>query len=187
HIDFEGEMLDNILFANGEIDDQHAALAFDGEVNWQDTIPRYEFNSTIQHLDLKGLHLYVKDSIVVSQSNIQAKLNGNSLNSLNGHITSDHLQFSTTRGDFVMNYLDFESEGDAQSKQLTLKSDVVDGVMSGQIDLSSIGAYFRSLAMRYAPAINLENQPYNPQNLHLYIDVKSFPAISSFFFPILAL
>src|SRR5690606_19756153 len=123
NIVFEGGMLDKILFANGKIDDQHAALAFEGEVNWQDTMSRYEFNSTIQHLDLKGLHLHLKDSIVVSQSNIQAKLHGNTLNSLNGHITSDHLQFSTTRGDFVMNYLDFESEGDEQSKQLTLKSD----------------------------------------------------------------
>lgn len=187
NIDFEGEMLDKILFANGKIDDEHAALAFEGEVNWQDTMPRYEFNSTIQHLDLKGLHLHLKDSIVVSQSNIQAKLHGNTLNSLNGHITSDHLQFSTTRGDFVMNYLDFESEGDEQSKQLTLKSDVVDGVMSGQIDLSSIGAYFRSLAMRYAPAINLEIQPYNPQNFDLHVNVKSFAPISALFDPSLAL
>src|SRR5690606_19348707 len=119
--------------------------------------------------------------------NIQARLHGNSLNSLNGHIASDHLQFSTTRGDFVMNYLDFESEGDEQSKKLTLKSDVVDGVMSGQIDLSSIGAYFRSLAMRYAPAINLEIQPYNPQNFDLHVNVKSFAPISALFDPNLAL
>ena len=186
-VEFEGEMVDEILFANGEIDDQHAILAFNGELNWQDVNPVYEFNSTIEHLNLKKLHLYRKDSIVVSQSNIQAQLHGNSLNSLNGHIASDHLQFSTTRGDFVMNYFDFESEGDEQSKQLTLKSDVVDGVMSGQIDLSTIGAYFRSLAMRYAPAINLENQPYNPQNFDLHIDVKSFAPISALFDPSLAL
>jgi hypothetical protein len=187
HVEFEGEMLDEILFAHGEIDDQHAVLDFNGEVNWQDSIPMYEFNSTIAHLDLKRLHLYLQDSIVVSQSNIQARLHGNSLNSLNGHIASDHLQFSTTRGDFVMNYLDFESEGDEQSKKLTLKSDVVDGVMSGQIDLSSIGAYFRSLAMRYAPAINLEIQPYNPQNFDLHVNVKSFAPISALFDPNLEL
>nr|WP_281258058.1 translocation/assembly module TamB domain-containing protein [Sphingobacterium gobiense] len=187
HVEFEGEILDGILFAHGEIDDRNAVLAFNGEVNWQDSIPMYEFNSTIAHLDLKRLHLYSRDSIVVSQSNIQTRLHGNSLNSLNGHITADHLQFSTTRGDFMMNYLDFESEGDEQSKKLTLKSDVVDGVMSGQIDLSSIGAYFRSLAMRYAPAINLESRPYNPQNFDLHINVKTFAPISALFDPDLEL
>lgn len=186
-IEFEGEMRDEMLFAQGEIDDQNAMLAFDGEVDWQEEIPMYAFKSDIRHLNLRAAQLYQKDSIVMSQSNVQASLHGNSLNSLNGHIASDHLQFSTTRGDFVINYLDFESEGDEQSKQLTLKSDVVDGVMSGQIDLGSIGAYFQSLAMRYAPAINLETRPYNPQNFDLQVDVKSFAPISALFDPNLAL
>lgn len=187
HVDFEGEMVDHILFASGEIDDKDAALAFNGEINWRDTIPKYSLNATLDHLDLKRLNLYDRDSVVVSQSNLQAEMHGSSLNSLNGQLTSDHLQFRTSRGEFVMNYLDFESEGDEQSKQLTLKSDVLDGVMSGQIDLSSIGAYFRSLAMRYAPAINLEQSPYNPQNFDLHIDVKSFAPLSALFDPNLAL
>lgn len=181
HVAFDGEIVDEVIFANGEIDDPHARLAFNGEINWQDTIPRYEISSTIEHADLKRLNLFLRDSIVMNHSNIHARLHGNSLNSLNGQVTSDHLQFSTTRGEFVMNYLDFVSEGDEQSKQLTLQSDVVDGVMSGQIDLASIGAYFRSLAMRYAPAINIETQPYNPQNFELQVDVKSFAPISALF------
>lgn len=187
HVEFDGEIMDEVLFAHGEIDDPYATLVFNGEVDWQDSVPRYEISSTVEHANLKRLNLLLKDSIVVNQSNIHAHLHGNSLNSMNGHVTSDHLQFSTTRGEFVMNYLDFESKGDEQSKQLTLRSDVVDGVISGQIDLSSIGAYFRSLAMRYAPAINMETQPYNPQNFDLQVNVKSFAPISALFDPDLAL
>src|SRR5690606_39184677 len=99
----------------------------------------------------------------------------------------EHIQFSTTRGDFVMNYLDFTSEGDEQSKRLAVQSDVVDGVMSGQIDLPTIGAYFRSLAMRYAPAINIDTKPYNPQNFDLQVQIKSFAPISALFDQNLAL
>lgn len=186
-IEFEGKLLNNILFASGNIADQDAVLTFKSKVNWQGQIPQYTFNSKVEHLDLKNLNLYTRDSIVVSRSNIEATLHGGSLNSLNGRVIADHLQFSSTRGSFVINSIDLESEGDEKNKRLTLQSDVVDGSMFGEIDLGSIDAYFRSLAMRYAPAINLEIKPYNPQNFDLQVNIKSFAPISALFNPHLTL
>src|SRR5690606_27587630 len=120
-------------------------------------------------------------------SNVQATLQGNSLNSMNGHIISDHLHFRSSRGEFTIGYVDFESRGDERSKQLTIQSEVVDGVMSGQIDLNTVGAYFESLAMRYAPAINIRQRPYEAQNFDLQIHIKSFEPISALFDPHLRL
>ncbi|MFD1769110.1 translocation/assembly module TamB domain-containing protein [Sphingobacterium suaedae] len=187
NMEFEGEVKNQLLYANGHVDDPNASFSFDGQVNWTIDTPSYQFSSDIDLLDLKKLNLFTKDSIVLSNSNIHASVHGNSLNSLNGHITSEHLQFRSSRGEFSIGYLDFRSDGDEQSKQLRIQSDVVDGVMSGQIDLNTIGAYFGSLAMRYAPAINIQQKPYNPQNFDLKVQVKAFEPISALFDPHLRL
>nr|WP_216657777.1 translocation/assembly module TamB domain-containing protein [Sphingobacterium shayense] len=187
NLKFQGEIADEIFVVNGKIDDPFASLTYDGKVNLSEQVPLYQFSSVIQTLDLKKLNIFDKDSIVISNSNIKGDLHGNSLNSLNGEITSSHLQFSSSRGEFMMGYLNFSSDGDEQNKRLTIKSDVVDGSMNGQIDLNTIGPYFRSLAMRYAPAINIESKPYNPQNFDLKLDIKSFAPISALFDPNLKL
>ncbi|WP_241462422.1 translocation/assembly module TamB domain-containing protein [Sphingobacterium deserti] len=184
---FEGEIENQRVTANGSVQDEQARLEFNGEIGWAAETPVYTFSSSIDLLNLKALQLFAKDSIIVKRSNVSATLSGNSLNSLNGHIYSDHIQFQSSRGDFVMDYLDFNSEGDEQSKLLTLKSDVVDGILGGQIDLNTIVPYFRSLAMRYAPAINIDAAPYNAQNFDLQVTIKSFDAVSALFDPNLRL
>src|SRR5690606_23419198 len=155
----------------------------DGKMDLSGTTPVYLFSSDIENLDLKMLNIIDRDSIVIRNSNVQGDLHGNSLNSLNGNITSSQLHFSTSRGDFNMGYLLFSSEGDELNKKLSIKSDVLDGSIAGQIDLNTIAPYFRSLAMRYAPAINIDAAPYNPQNFELQFQVKSFEPISALFDP----
>lgn len=186
-IDFEGEITKAFVYASGQVNDANASLAFDGEIDWTEDEPTYSISSTIDLLNLKQLNLFDRDSIVITGSNVQATLQGNSLNSMNGHIISDHLHFRSSRGEFTIGYVDFESRGDERSKQLTIQSEVVDGVMSGQIDLNTVGAYFESLAMRYAPAINIRQRPYEAQNFDLQIHIKSFEPISALFDPHLRL
>ncbi|MGO1244482.1 MAG: translocation/assembly module TamB domain-containing protein [Sphingobacterium sp.] len=184
---FEGKFANDVFVVNGNLDDQFAALTYDGTVDLSGATPKYLFSSNIQTLDLKKLKLFDRDPILISNSNIQGELHGSSLNSLNGTIKSSQLQFSSSRGAFKMESLIFSSEGDEQNKRLKIESDVVDGTIQGQIDLNTIVPYFRSLAMRYAPAINIESKPYNPQNFDLQLEIKSFGPISALFDPNLRL
>ncbi|GHE23081.1 translocation/assembly module TamB domain-containing protein [Sphingobacterium griseoflavum] len=187
-VTFDGRIADRLLTTEGKIDDTHATLTFDGDMRWEDGLPTaYNLSSTIETLDLKRLNLFSKDSIVVEHANVRASLAGESLNLLNGHIHADDIQFRSSRGIFAMDRLEFTSAGNEESKLLTLESDIVDGQLNGQIDLHTIGAYFRSLAMRYAPAINIESSPYNPQNFDLRLAIKSFNPVSALFDPDLRL
>ena len=180
---FNSALQDNIFQIQGNLEDPDAKLSFEGNINWQDSVPNYSVHSEIAHLDLKKLQLFEEDHILIKDANLQAKLYGNSLNTLNGQITSDQLQFESSQGAFQIDYIDLKSEGDAQSKKLILNSAIADGVMSGEIDLPTIGNYFRSLAMRYAPAINIETRPYHAQNFDLDLKIKSFAPIAVLFDP----
>ena len=187
HINFNSSFINQILAAEGKVQDPYASLNFKGEVNLFEDVPIYTFQSAVQHLNLKRTHLFERDSILIKNSDLQAVLSGNTLNSLNGEVLSDHIEFTSTRGEFSISYLDFSSTGDEKSKQMILKSDVADLELNGEIDLNSIAPYFRSLAMRYAPAINIEAKPYNPQNFDLKVNIKAFEPVSALFDPNLKL
>jgi len=182
-INFDGEILEKVLRANGQFIDPNAQLFFDGVADWSTTAPRYKLYANIDQLSLKKTKLYQQDSIVIKETDVEADLNGESLNSIAGYVKSDKLTFSSSRGEFTVGKLAFESSGSEHYKSLLLTSDVVQASMSGQIHLQTIGAYFKSLAMRYAPAINIPTQAYDPQNFDLQVKVTSFAPISSLFDP----
>lgn len=183
YVDFEAEINQGILQSSLTVDDSFAQLSAEGEISWRDELLTYDLSTDIEIMDLKNLGLVNKDSIVLAQSSLSAKLTGGNINSMVGTISSDHIQFSSSRGEFEMDHLAIEAKGDEGSKTLSISSDAVDGEMSGQIDLATLGNYFQSLAMRYAPAINIEAKPYNPQNFDLRIKIKRFEPISALFDP----
>lgn len=178
---------DQLLHADGSIADPNARLAFTGDIDWNQIMPTYWVSSTIEQVNLKAIHLYEKDSIRIKNTEFSTSIAGNSLNSLNGELTSASLNLASSRGDFKIDSILFRSSGDEKNRELRLQSDVVDGHMIGNIDLNTVGEYFKSLAMRYAPAIAINTKPYNSQNFDLAINIKSFKPISALFDPQLSL
>lgn len=186
-IDFEGKLAGKTLTAIGTVNDPQAMLSFDGAMDWSTELPTYSLRSDVEWLSLQQTHLFKRDDIVIKETSLEAELQGSSLNRLNGFVKTDKLLFNSSRGEFSIGQLAFESVGDEQSKRLRLSSDVVQAEMAGQINLNSIAAYFQSLAMRYAPAINIETPAYDPQNFDLKIKINSFEPISALFDPDLKL
>src|SRR5690606_27591983 len=109
HINFNSSFINQILAAEGKVQDPYASLNFKGEVNLFEDVPIYTFQSAVQHLNLKRTHLFERDSILIKNSDLQAVLSGNTLNSLIGEVLSDHIEFTSTRGEFSISYLDFSS------------------------------------------------------------------------------
>jgi len=184
---FSTKMADGLLSVGASVRDPHAALSFEGQMDRSAEVPTYAFRSTIDLLDLKRTRLYDRDSIVLRNSRPRARLAGRSLNSLTGKIGSERTEFSSSRGDFAIGPVDVEASGTEKSKRLTVRSEVVDVAVSGEIDLKTVVPYFKSLAVRYAPSIDLETEPYNPQNFDLEMRLKSFGTVSALFDPHLKL
>jgi len=182
-----GEMADGLLSAGANVRDPHATLSLEIQMNRRAEAPTYAFRSTIDLLDLKRTRLHDRDSIVLRNSRPQARLAGGSLNSLTGKIWSERMEFSSSRGDFAIGRVDVEASGTGKSKRLALLSEVADVAVSGEIDLKTLIPYFKSLAVRYAPSIQLEPAPYSPQNFNLEMLIKSFGPVSALFDPHLKL
>lgn len=182
-----GNLTNNKLEIQGDIDDDNLKIDYRSTLDWQHNSPSYQLNAKVRHAALNKLKLLHKDSVTIHEANINTNLIGNSLNTIVGHFNADSIELSTTKGDFNIKSLAFAAEGDETNRVLTLESDVLDAKMAGIIDLNTIVPYFKSLAMRYAPAIGIETQPYNVQDFNLEVNVKSFQPIAPLLDPSLNL
>ena len=172
---------------NGHISDRNISLAYDSKINLEESKQLYIVDAQIEKINLKNLGLFEKDSIIIYDSNISTLLTGNNLNNLNGDLRANQISMETSKGKFTIDDVYFAAEGNETDKLLTLKSNVMDAEMKGIIDLNTLIPYFKALAMRYAPAIGLETEPYNPQIFDLDLNIKSFEPVSAFLDPTLTL
>lgn len=172
---------------NGHISDPNIALAYDSKINLSGEFNIYNVDAQIDQINLKKLGLVNKDSIIIYDSNISTHLTGNNLNNLNGDLRANQINMQTSKGKFSIDDVFFAAEGNETDRLLTLKSNVMDGEMKGVIDLNTLVPYFKALAMKYAPAIGLETERYNPQIFDLELKVKSFEPVSAFLDPTLTL
>ncbi|MCY4779748.1 translocation/assembly module TamB domain-containing protein [Sphingobacterium sp. UT-1RO-CII-1] len=179
-VDFDTEIDERIFYANVAVNDPSARLHIDSKISWKDNAPIHSFSSHIDLLDLKTSNLLNKDSITLTNSIVHAQLTGSALNSITGEIVSDQIHFNTSHGNFTIRDFNITSKEENKTKILSIQSDAVDAKMSGQIDLPTLANYFQSLAMRYAPAINIEAKNYNPQNFNLNVLIKKYKPLSTF-------
>lgn len=186
-IDIQGHIHDKVVQAKGHIDDTNLQVQFATDVNLNHEEPTYQLQAKINFAALDKLKWINKDSVVIHHANLKTDLSGNAWNNMVGRLDADSIKMSTTRGVFDINDLHFSAEGDQLDRLLTLNSDVVDARLHGNIDLNTIGAYFQSLAMRYAPAIGIDVKPFNPQNFDLELNIKSFNPIAALLDPSLIL
>lgn len=182
-----GNLDKKILDLKGQIVDNNLDLNFTSIIDWQQQNPTYLLNTKVNYAALNKLHWVDKDSIVINSATINTNLVGSSLNTIVGHLYADSIKMSTTKGDFKINSVDFNADGDEKNRSLSLQSDVVDAQINGNIDLNTIIPYFKSLAMRYAPASAIATSAYNSQNFNLDLTIKSFKPIAALIDPNLSL
>jgi len=186
-VEVSGLLDQKLIDVTGFIQDPNAQLAYDAKVDFQSAEASYDVSADVELINLKKMGFVEKDSIVIFNSQINTHLTGNNLNNLNGDVIAEQINMQTTKGDFTVNDLFFSAEGTQMDRLLTLRSNVLDAEMKGVIDLNTLIPYFKALAMRYAPAIGLTVEPYNPQIFDLQLNVKSFEPVSAFLDPTLIL
>src|SRR5690606_4364624 len=71
----------------------------------------------------------------------------------------------------------------SEHRVLSLTSDIADATLTGETDLNTLGSYFKSVAMRYAPAMGLTAQTPGKQAFHVDLTLKDFTPISPFVAP----
>lgn len=160
------------------IEDEKLSANVSAFIDFNDTTNiHYELEGDIGYAHLKRLNLIKNDSIEVIDTQLGLSLSGNSLNYLQGQVSSRlFLQKGNKVYDFEEVKLTLSTASTVQ--KYSLRSTPLDLDMEGDIDFGTLPSYFKSLATRYAPAIGIDPEPYNPQNFTLDIHIKSYDILA---------
>lgn len=183
HIDLAGEFSEMQFAGNIAVRDPNLHLLFDGGINFNPERPEYAFDATVGHANLHNLHLYDKSPIVIQNATIASNFNGNALNNMQGDIALYNVQFLADSSQHNVDSLILQASGNEAHRVVRLRSDLADATVNGEMDLTTLRSYFKSVAMQYAPSLAFAIGPIGKQSFDFSIQLKDAAPITALVAP----
>src|SRR5690606_17771578 len=180
NIALEGNFHEMLFSGRARIADPNLALSFDGAVNFNPNLPEYSFVATIEKANLLQTGIYTKDSVSIQHAVLTSDFTGDALNNIQGNVRLDSLRFTHQSDSFAVHSFSLVAEGNEHQRTVQVESDIFDGALHGISDWSTFGAYFRSVAMRYAPSMDLDDRASGNQEFDVELHIKDFAPIAPF-------
>ncbi len=150
-------LLENKLF-NGHLimNDQNISFDFTGLADLSEEVYKFDFNVTVDKLDLKKLHLFERDSIAVLKGDINVDLSGNSINNIIGTVSFKNATYTNEYKAHTFENFSLTSEHNEHIRTLTFSSkDIINGKIKGAFRFQDLGAMVQnslgSMMANYAP------------------------------------
>lgn len=173
--------VDNQLFEGDvSIDDEKLAIKAGGSVSIKEDIPLINVQALVEKIDLREMG-FSKDSLLIEGA-LDAEVRGNNLNNIIGQVDLNSIVIRkpsyTTSIDSVM----LKATGLGNERSFSVKSDIADIVMNGEIDLNTFPAYFKSIAKRYIPSWKADLNP-GSQSFDFDLTLKRSEPLTELFAP----
>ncbi|MCX2575755.1 translocation/assembly module TamB domain-containing protein [Pedobacter sandarakinus] len=163
------------------IDDKNVKLIFDGGVNLNPKLPVFNFNATISKARLKALKL-MKDSLMVD-AKFKTNFSGTNLNNIEGNLLIEEIRLQNPKGIYMIDSVQLVANGTGTSRNLNIKSDILDASISGQYDLNSIASYYKAIAKTYVPSLKTDIIKYKEQIFQFNLKIKKFEPLAQLISP----
>lgn len=142
--------------------DPHIRTRIDGEVNWIDSLPRYDVTGRVNHLDLKRLNFNRRDSLAQFSGRFMAKASGRSLDDLNGLIQLQDVEYRYNGKVIESNRISLTGTNSATNKHIDLHSDFLDATFTSRSSYRVVYDYLRRSAHRYLPLVHRGEEELPP-------------------------
>lgn len=161
-ISFSG-MLDNRRF-DGSVAARDGALDFDfrGMLDFNADVPRYDFGLDLRRADLAAANLVTADSVALLSGRLTASGSGDDLDNLNGRIEIRDPAYISSADTLRSQLIAITGNNSADSKQITLRSDFVDGEFRSRISYRDVFAYLGDFLRDYTPLLYDDRPPGAP-------------------------
>jgi len=166
----DGRLDRNLFNGNFVIKDENVDFTFRGLLNYKDKIPVFDFQATVNKLDLKTLNLSDKDLIL--SGNIDLKLTDDRLSYMAGEVTANNIQITSNKKQtYAISYIEGMSYFDALGNKIfQIESDALTALIRGRFDIQQIPEAFIQYFQRHHPqfsdrlGIRKNREPIQPPN-----------------------
>lgn len=153
NIRLDGSFSDFVFHGDLGIDDENIRFDLSGDINLKDTIPQFDFSAKLARLDLGALNLLEEDWIL--SADIQhIRLKARNFEDLAGEVElKDFMILQDRERTHRIDRLSFASGRRSDgSRFFNIRSDLIDGEMTGLFNLATAPATLAQLFVRQHPA-----------------------------------
>ena len=134
-------------------DDHNLDFDFNGEVDFNSEVPRYDFALQLDRADLHALNFNRRDSLSVLGARLTAKGAGNSIDNLNGTLVIDEAEYVGMKDTIRTTALRLQGQNSEVSKYMALSSDFVDATFRSRLSYKTIFEYLKDGLFAYLPSL----------------------------------
>ncbi len=185
-ITVDGNFSENRFNGKLEINDENAKVEFDGLLDLSSEVRRYNFQANVYHADLYGLNIHENDSNYTGSFLIKADLAGNTVNEINGKVKLINSFFTKSDAQIQVYDLQLDIINDSLKNELRIKSDFLDGEVSGNFNVTQLADEYISYASGILPALSFKEKATeldDSANFHYSLRFKNSLPMFNFFLP----
>ena len=171
-LDFNGYVYDSLRLDgrlrnrefDGRITARDPSLDFDflRMLDFNDSIPLYDFTMDLRRADLAAMRINRRDSVSVLSARIAAKAGGRSLDDLNGIIRITDAEYRYNDKRIEARSMIVQGENSADSKLVELRSDFADATFRSKTSYRVVFDYLQRSAWKYLPLLGGKEQQSGP-------------------------
>lgn len=151
----DGEVNQRLFSGELRVEDPNLRLDFEGTVDLNGEVPKYDFAANVQRINLHQLKLSKKKSPELSDIVLSGKTNlnlqGNNLDNIEGNIKLANFRFEQGKRIFEVKELNLKSMITNQQRDLEVRSDVLDANLNGSFTFNDMLPAFKNYLYHYFP------------------------------------
>lgn len=165
-------------------DDDCFLVDFNGVADFNDSIPKYDFVTSIKNADLHKLNL-TKDTLMISLDG-EVHGSGNKIDNLIGTGKFSNIMLQNTKDILVLSDVDINLQNDGLIKNYNITSDQFNANLNGNFDPLTIVPSMKVFLSNYSKLIKPTEKDYKlarPQQVNAIIKLKSDFGLIKVFVP----
>ncbi len=146
----DGRLEERFFNGNFEIADDNIDFSFQGEVDFRDSVPTFDFDAAIGELDLQALNL--SERPIGLRGNIDLNLIGTNFSEMEGEVALDSFSVRLDTLDIPIERLVARSNFRDGERVVDVDSDIMTGTVVGRFDIEEVSSSLTNYLVEYYPA-----------------------------------
>ena len=184
NITVNGQLSKKLFDGKLVIDEPNVGISFNGQVDFQEEIPYYDFTAEISRLRLDKLNLIKLPGEAEISSSLAINFSGNKPDNWEGEVQINNFNYKADKVLYHINNVSLASDLESESRGIHIKSDFIDGDLKGQFQFNTLGNAFVQIIPDYIPALMPDHKKVvSNQDFVFDIHLKNTSLITEIFLP----
>ncbi len=179
NIIIDGELKNRSFEGNFSVDDPNIVMAFNGIVDFADSLPNYDFKATVNRANLMQLNFY--NQPIVFSTTATMSVTGKTIDDMVGSANFGDLILIKERNIYRLDTLVINSIYENNLKVITANSNLINFTISGDYDVSQLPNTVKNMVNYYTTGI--ADSLITRQSATYTIDVKNADPLMAIFYP----